>query len=194
MPNYTRNGKILTPITEEEFKKGMDTGHFCQHWHRAFPVLLFYTGVRRWEAARALKEQFQITKTHILFDVGDRQKHSKTTPPLPIPLKAPYVCELQDLIEKTKPGQKIFPSRARGAKEGGKMGYRIILRAFNRYPHYFRLSRITWFFMSHPEIGRPQGFSIAEVKNWTGLTVNALDYYVGLVTLQKMGDALLPGS
>jgi len=50
------------------------------------------------------------------------------------------------------------------------------------YPHYHRLTRITQFFLD--------GHTIAEVKSWTGLTLKALDYYVGLVSIHKMGKSL----
>jgi len=35
--------------------------------------------------------------------------------------------------------------------------------------------------------------SIAEVQNWTGLTLGALNYYVGLVELKRMGETLKSG-
>lgn len=42
-----------------------------------------------------------------------------------------------------------------------------------KYPHYERLNRITSMFRN--------GHSIGEVQNWTGLTLKALDYYMGII-------------
>jgi hypothetical protein len=44
------------------------------------------------------------------------------------------------------------------------------------------LSRITKFFVD--------GYTIAQVRSWTGLSLAALEYYVGIVDTQKMGDSL----
>jgi hypothetical protein len=109
-----------------------------------------------------------------MFDVGQRLKHSKETPKLKIPLSAPYVPELKKTIEDTTKGKRVFPYCP-------KTGYNIVRRAFH-YPHYFRLSRITNFFLD--------GWTIAQVKSWTGLSLTALEYYVGVVDTQKMGDSL----
>ena len=55
-------------------------------------------------------------------------------------------------------------------------------RAGFNYPHFFRLSRITNFF--------DEGWTIAQVHSWTGLSLKALDYYVGLVDVKRMGESL----
>ena len=174
MPWYRREGKIQTPLSEDEFKEGMTHGYFVEDNHRAYTILLYYSAVRNGEATRATRDQFRIMPDKILFDVGQRLKHSKTTPALPIPLSAPYVLELEDLIISTPKGERLFPFTTR-------TGYNIVRRVF-KYPHYFRLSRITWFFL--------QGYNIAQVRSWTGLSLRALDYYVGLVEIEKMGQSL----
>jgi integrase len=181
---YTKEGKILTPITEQDFSEGMNNGKFVEPKHRAYCVLLFYSAVRKMEALRTVKEQFQISRDTIFWDVLKRLKHGMTTPALPLPLDAPFMDELKEAIEDTEQGERVFPYCPR-------TGYNIVSRAF-KYPHLFRLTRITWFFSPHPELGRPGGFSIAEVRNWTGLSLKALDYYVGLVQLKEMGIALTP--
>lgn len=186
MPWYRREGKIETPITELEFKEGMSKGYFVDRRHRGLVVLYYYSAVRKLEGLRVVREQFRIHQDFIYFDVGPRLKHSKQTPSLPIPKNAPYVDELEDAIIATARGEKVFPYSPRTA-------YNIVARVFDKYPHWLRLSRITWFFSPHPEINRPNGFSIAEVRNWTGLTLNALNYYVGLAQLDAMGKALNGG-
>jgi integrase len=185
MPWYRKEGKVLTPLTEAAFKEGMQRDHFVTHRHRALVILYYYSGVRRMEGLRVTREQFQIGQNYIYFEVGQRLKHSKQTSPLPIPKTAPYVNELEDAIIQTQKGKRVFPYSSRTA-------YNIVRRAF-KYPHWFRLSRITWFFSPHPELDRPAGFSIAEVKNWTGLSILALDYYVGLAQLEGMGKAMNGG-
>lgn len=173
MPHYRNFGKIETPITEEQFKEGMDTGHFVNRNHRAYCILLYYTGIRKSEGIKLIRENFVLQHDKLMLDV-ERLKHSKHTPALPIYLDHPFVCELEDVVIATKKGQRVFPYCPRTA-------YNIVRRAF-KYPHYFRLSLITKFFQ--------QGYTIAEVRSWTGLTLKALDYYVGLVAIDKMGKTL----
>ena len=177
MPWYRKQGrgKILEAMTDKDFQKGMTDGHFCSKKHRGFSVLVYYSGVRRLEALRPVKEQFQITETAVFFDVLKRLKHGIETPPLKIPRDAAFVEELVQAIQETKLGKRVFPYSKRTA-------YNIIDRVFNRYPHFFRLSRITNFFA--------EGWTIAQVKSWTGLTLQALNYYVGLVDIAKMGESL----
>lgn len=178
MPWYRREGKIETPITEQEFTEGMNTGYFVERYHRVYVILLYYTACRNGEINKTIRDQFRIMHDKIMFDVGDRLKHSKKTPALPIPLNAPFVNELEDYLITVSKGQRLFPFTKR-------TGYNIVNRVF-KYPHYFRLSRITWFFQ--------QGFSVAEVRSWTGLTLRALDYYVGLTKIEAMGKALNSGA
>ncbi len=181
MPNYKE--KITTPLSDEDFVKGMNDGKFVRKpEHQGLVTLLHYSAVRISEALKAKREQFRLTPNILYFDVGERLKHSLKTPPLPLPLDAPYVNCIVDSMIKVDRGKRIW-------NYCRTTGYYIVNRVF-RYPHYHRLSRITWFFMPHPEIGRPQGFSIAEVRSWTGLSLKALDYYVGLVGLERMGESL----
>lgn len=174
MPDYSRFGKIEQPLTEDEFQEGMDHGHFVEPRHRAYVVLLYYSAVRKREGWRVIREQFRVLKDKIIFDVGERLKHSKKTPALPLPLDAPYMNELKEAIEKTAPGNRVFPFSY-------KTAYNIVRRAF-KYPHLFRLSRITNFFLD--------GWTIPEVRSWTGLSLKALDSYVGLVGVARMGESL----
>jgi integrase len=174
MPNYSREGKIQTPITEDEFIEGMSNGHFCQDKHRAFSVLLYYTGVRKKEALRSVRDDFILREDKLIFDVGPRLKHGKHTPPLTLPLAAPYMNELYECVKDTEEDKRIFPY-------SDKTGYNIVRRVW-KYPHLFRLTRITNFFM--------EGWTIAQVRSWTGLTLKALEFYVGLVDTIHMGESL----
>ncbi|MGA3289817.1 MAG: hypothetical protein ABSD42_06215 [Candidatus Bathyarchaeia archaeon] len=171
---YRKEGKKLNPLTDKDFTDGMEAHYFVKEDHKAFVALLYYSAVRKSEALRATREQFTITKTDLVFSVGKRLKHGIETPPLKIPLKAPYVDSIVSAIKDTEPGMVVFPYSK-------KTGYNIVARCFG-YPHFFRLSRITNFFSD--------GWTIAQVHSWTGLTLKALDYYIGLVDIDKMGKSL----
>ena len=174
MPNYTKQGKILEPLTHAQFLSGMNKGIFHNPRHRSFVTLLYYTGIRRGEALRATPEQFQFTESFVFFDVLKRLKHGRLTPPLPLPTKADYINLIVKDVQSTKRKKRVWSFSARTA-------YNAVSRVFF-YPHHFRLSRITRFFLEKK--------SIAEVQNWTGLTLTSLNYYVGLADLRRMGESL----
>jgi hypothetical protein len=174
LPHYRIEGKIESPLTLDDFKEGMEQGKFVQPEHRAYCILLYYSAVRKTEGLLVEREQFQITRSAIMYDVGERFKHSAKTASLKLPLKTPYMEELRIVVEKTLKGQRVFPYCE-------KTAYNIVRRAF-KYPHLFRLSRITNFFLD--------GWTIAQVRSWTGLSLAALEYYVGLVDISRMGDSL----
>ncbi len=174
---YRKEGKKLNPLTDKDFIDGMEAHYFVKEDHKGFVALLYYSAVRKSEALRATKEQFTITKTDLVFSVGTRLKHGIETYPLKIPLAAPYVDAIVLTIENTKKGGRVFPYSK-------KTGYNIVARCFS-YPHFFRLSRITNFFL--------EGCNIAQVHSWTGLTLKALDSYIGLVDIDKMGKLLVKG-
>lgn len=176
MPWYRRHGKTETPISYEEFLRAMQKAKFAKPEHRAFVALLYYTGVRRGEALRAVREQFWVKDGFLYFDVGRRLKGGKTTPPLNLPLNAPYVADIIKAVAKTKHGEKVFPFT-------GRTAYNIVFRVFGTYPHHLRLTRITDFLM--------KGFNVAQVMSWSGhRTTKGLDSYVGIVDVQKLGKAL----
>jgi len=178
MPWYRNEGKILTPLTDREFSEGMEQGHFVQANHRAYCVLLYYSAVRKTEASRVLREQFQIARENVVFEVGKRLKHGMVTPPLSLPLAADYMPLLKDAVEATPSHQRVFPYSP-------KTCYNIVHRAGFKYPHLARLSRITNFFL--------EGWTIAQVHSWTGLSLSALNYYVGIVDIARMGASLAKG-
>jgi hypothetical protein len=172
---YSIEGKILTPLSDVDFAEGMKNGTFLKPSHAAYCVLLYYSAVRKTEGQRTLRDAFQVFRDKIVFDVGQRLKHSTKTPPIEIPLAAPYADLLKDQIEATLPGYRVFPFCA-------KTAYNVVRRAF-KYPHLFRLSRITNFFVD--------GWTIAQIHSWTGLSVSALNYYIGLVDISKMAKSMV---
>lgn len=165
----------MNPLSDLEFLEGMKTGKFVTRpKHPGLIAALHYSAVRISEALKTKRKQFKLTPNILYYDVGERLKHSHKTPPLPLPVSAPYVGAIIDSYRGLDPEDLVWPYCR-------KTGYNIVNRVFE-YPHYHRLSRITWFFL--------KGFSIAEVKSWTGLSLKALDYYIGIVNIAKMGDKL----
>ncbi len=185
MPNYSREGKIHEAMTEEEFNRGLETGRFNQERHRALGIFLWYTALRISEALAVTREQFKVEGSTLYVDTGIRLKKRKFTrtgkpkhlekpDPLPLPLTAPHMDEVLKAVSETAPGQRVFPyCRA--------TGYNIIRRAW-KYPHLFRLSRITTFLN--------QGYRIPDVKSWTSLTAAAIEHYIGRGDLKGMGESL----
>jgi len=174
MPWYRKHGKIVVTYTEQEFVKAMEEGTFKKPEHKGFATLLHYTGVRKGEALRALKEQFSLQGAFLVFDVKKRLKHGKETPPLKIKKRLPYVLDIWKAVEKAKPSSRVFPY-------SDKTAYNIMDRVL-KYPHYERLNRITTFFKEKR--------NIAEVQNWTGLSLQALDFYLGLVAIEEMAESM----
>jgi len=86
---YRKVGKKTSPLTDKDFIDGMEAHYFVKEDHKGFVALLYYSAVRKSEALRATKEQFEIKGTDIVFSVGKRLKHGIETPPLKIPLAAP---------------------------------------------------------------------------------------------------------
>lgn len=174
LPHYRKYGKVLTPMTDDDFVEGMEHGLFHHRKHKGYIALLYYYAVRKTEGLRAKREQFTITRDKLFFDVGKRLKHGIHTTPLSIRLEVPYVNEIVWAIEHTDPEQRVW-------NYCPKTGYNIVARVF-KYPHFFRLSRITNFFLD--------GYSIMDVHSWTGLSLRALDFYLGLVQTTEMGESL----
>ena len=174
MPNYTRQGKVLIPLSEQQFLEAMKEGKFAKTEHRAFFVLLYYTGVRVSEALRARREQFTIRNNAVYFDVLKRLKHGKHTAPLRIDLEFSHAEELHACIAHAKAKKRVFPYCR-------MTGYSIVRRAIGTYPHHLRLTKITDFFM--------QKYPIPKVQSWTGLSLGALNFYVGMVDIDEMGKA-----
>ena len=120
IPDYRKYGKILTPLTDEEFKEGMRTGKFCSRKHKGYVTLLFYFGVRKTEGLRAKKGQFKVSRDLLYFDVGKRLKHGMLTPALNVRLDAPFVGEIAWAVEETEEGERVWPY-------SDKTGYNIVI-------------------------------------------------------------------
>jgi len=174
MPNYTRHGKIETPTSDRKIFKVLTEKKLSLGTERtAFLAILFYLGIRVTEALKLRKESFTVEEGKLFVDIGERLKHSKRTPPLSVKLGRPFVEDIIKTVDKTKPKQRVW-------KFSRVTAWKIAKNTFDSYPHYFRLNRITDLFH--------KGYKITEVKSWTGLTLRALNYYVGIVDTQRIGD------
>jgi hypothetical protein len=173
----------------------MIAADFANVAYAAYCVFLYYTGVRRREALRVSAIQFSRDGDALYCDVGKRLKHGPVLAPLKLPADAWHMDKLLQAVEQAKSAGKYVFVWWKGNRETvekpvfpfcPRTAYTVACRVF-AYCHHARLSRITSFFSPHPELGRPQGYSIAEVQNWTGLTLKALNYYIGLAQTGEMG-------
>jgi hypothetical protein len=162
-------------MTPEDWYDHMDRGRFVKPNHQAYCAILYYFAVRGGEAVKATKEQFAIGDTDFYYDVGKRLKHSERTATLSISKDRPYVDAIVKAVHATREGQRVFPFTTR-------TGRNIVYRVFPTYPHFFRLNRITQMFND--------GWTVTEVRSWTGLTLNALNYYVGLAAIREKGRTI----
>lgn len=181
MPNYTIEGKRLTPISKFKFNDMMQRGKFITvPQHKALLAILYYFGFRISEALSLKTNNFTL-EDNLLYVTVQRLKHSRNTEALSVPIDRPYVNEILETLEATPNNKRLFPySRV--------TGWRIVRRALNVYPHFLRLNRITHLFMPSP--AKPSGYSITEVRSFTGLTVNSLNAYVGRVSVKEIGTDL----
>ena len=170
MPNYSKQGKIMIPLTQEQFIKGMEEGKFAREKHRGLAALLYYTGIRISEGLRAKKEQFVLQKDAVYFDVGKRLKHGMVTAPLKILLSKPFASLIWESVEATKSKKRVFPFCR-------STGYNVVARVWF-YPHHLRLTRFT-------DLAK---YGTAKLKSWSGLTLTALDYYMGVVDIDEMAE------
>jgi len=208
------HGKIQRPITDAEFQTALETGDFKREKHKAYAVLLFYTGVRRGEGTRTLKEQFTITKSKIIWEVGPRFKKAKYLKTCPAcqnrnSTKANFckncaadLSQVTASLERTKtvttgplelPLSAPFMMLLKKAIEDTPKGEKV-------FPYS---PRTTWNIMHraglfYPHLSRltrittfyQKGFKNPDLKGWTGLSLAALDYYAGLAETSKMGKSL----
>lgn len=171
MPNYTLQGKLLQPITPEEFEAAI-AYEKKRPYMQAYFVLLYYTGVRVSEALRAAKEAFNFDRVNLYWEVGKRLKRGRKTQPLPLALNQPHMDILYKRVIYTRKGQRVFPFDRTTA-------WRHCRKAGLGYNHHARLSAITFYLK--------MGYSIAHIVNWFGISVQTVNEYIGLLDLQEMG-------
>jgi integrase len=101
-------GKQKTITSVEEFKQKLEAQKISPE-QRALLVLLWHCGVRKSEAYERVKEDVEMTDTHVIVDFHQRKKHGEAVPPLKIPRKfygveeylIPYLCKPKRARPKT---------------------------------------------------------------------------------------------
>lgn len=162
MPRYKK--KITRLMDYEEFKIGIDGLPIIE---QAFLSVLFFCGCRVSEAIVLTSDDLDC-RPDTIFVQFFRLKGSKQTDPQEIP----RVDALEWLCEQEG---NLFPFSRDTAR-------RKVKKAFpNLYPHYFRMNRITNIL---------DRFGVAVVRNIFGLSLNAIEDYVGKVDIKRVGKAL----
>lgn len=95
-------------MSVEEFKEKLEAANIKPE-QKVFLVLLWRSGVRKSEAYERVREDIEITETHVIVDFHQRKKHGETVPPLKILRKfygveeylIPYLCKPKRAKPKT---------------------------------------------------------------------------------------------
>jgi integrase len=172
MPEYKEQRfKLMTP---QQFQEGLFKIQDNTLHARAYLILLYYTGARCSELLTL--EGKDLTVSDKFYVRITRSKGSRQTRyPLEIRTTIPQGNYLVLLKQQTQDDERFFTFSRTTA-------YRLCYKAFNVYPHFFRMNRITQLFN--------QGFSIAQVQNFTGLSLNAIDHYIGSADISQIGDRI----
>lgn len=162
--------KITRLMTYAEFRKGLARCRTLDE--QAFLSVLFFYGCRISEAL-ALTPLDIAKEGETLYIAFKRLKGSHQTDPV----ERPATAELDGIFStrgySTDHG-RLFPfSRM--------TGYRIVKRAFPKYyPHFFRMNSIS--------TTLEMGGSILDIKSDYGLSLGAIDHYIGQGSQRKVGQ------
>lgn len=142
---------------------------------RAYNILLYYLGCRCTEGRNLTFENVGYDPDHqcVLIQIY-RLKGSKQTPPNPLYLDSPLVPELKEYLLQER-GGKVFPFCRATA-------YNIVKNNMGWYPHYYRMNRFSQF----AEAGK----GVNEIRNWFGVKLSTIDYYLVDRQLKDMGKGL----
>lgn len=209
------DGKVERPTTDAEFDKGIVSGDFKKERHKAYAVLLWYSGVRKREALKVTRDQFsRLPDGDILFDVGERFKKTKwrkTCPKCLDPWNSPKasfckccgadIKEVQPIKIKSKTLRTpplTLPVRAphmillQDAIENTPRGKPL----FPYHPNTaYNIIHRVWKYPHLMRLSRIswfllQGWTPLQIKGWTGLSIGSVDYYAGLTDTMKMGKSM----
>jgi integrase len=175
MPNYKLTGKRESLTDDVTFFEKVKSKELTLGKEKtAFLCLLYYLGCRVSEGLALRGKDFRVDDKRLYVNIK-RLKHSKQVPANHIRIDRPYIKDIISLINRTNPRSRLWPfSRITAWRFISKNGF--------IYPHYWRLNRLSQFLH--------KGYTIDQVKSWCGLTLKALDSYVGLVSTRKMGDSI----
>jgi len=167
MPRYNQKRNYLLSATD--FDELLEK---IEPQYKALVVLLYYTGIRISEALALTPGDFTETE-EILYVNVHRLKGSKQTYDLELPLTLRHLPFLLNTLAQTTQTMPLFNMT--------RQAVHYELHRVGLYPHFFRLNRITQILRKH---------SITDAQNWTGLTLQALNSYMGKVTNERIGKDL----
>jgi hypothetical protein len=187
-------GKQKAIITVENFREKLEISQLKLE-HKAFLVLLWHSGARKSEVYERVKDDIEMTDTHVIVDFQQRKKHGDTVPPLKIPRRfygveeylLPYILKPKKTRQKTlytyetSEGKLIIhSSRVEGKwlfpHVSSTTAWRVCKRVLGQefYPHYLRLRKLSKIGMD-----RKSG-SLTHLKAVSGIkTLRALEAYLG---------------
>ena len=176
-----KHGKQHETLDIEVLKTIIETGHFCKESHRAFLILLYYTGMRKSEALRLMRMDFTLDKYGERIHVKHYPlKHGIQHTGFYLPYGLPFVNILREWLVKLKPAHKVFPFSTVTA-------WHIVKRVLPKhYPHYFRLNRCV-------KLLNKRELALDDVRTWFGWTsVKTIDNYLGYSTrtVEKVSEQL----
>lgn len=167
MGNY--KNKRYQPCTSEEFTKFLPACRTAQE--RAYMTTLYYWALRCSEARMLEAQHFTWDDRYVALRLRVRLKGTHAPKPIPLRRDRPGMSDLWDLTRATPEGL-LFPFSRMTA-------WRIIHRAINLYPHFFKMSRVTQLL---------QRYGIVGAQRFTGLPLRTLLYYVGEVNDRQMAE------
>ena len=165
MPHY-KEGKQTRPIEFEFMKEVLASNRFKRSSHRSYLAFLYLTGVRRSEALDRVKEDF--TKKDTLLTIHIPAKKHGVREILQLSLEMPFMDLIQDQVDKTRPGRKVW-------NFSGRTALRIIKEAMGSqyYPHFLRLNRSVHFLDDATT-------TFPEMQSWFGWkSGKTIDSYMG---------------
>lgn len=146
-------GKQKKTLEPEAFAELMLKGHFAKISHRAFLVLLYYTGCRVSEILKLTIEDFEITNKEVHVNILASKKGVER-PTFTLALSLPEMDWVYAVLKKTKKGSRPFPFSRQTA-------HNIVKRVLpHHYPHFFRLNRVVSFLN--------QGYPQNKIRIWFG--------------------------
>ena len=176
MPKY-KFGKQKRELSKEEFWRFVEKGNFVKRRHKAFFVLIYYTGARKAELLELTKDKFQIDPEFLRVDVKAKKQGIERAA-FKLRRDLPYVELIVKAVEKTRGNKRVFPFDQTTA-------WRIVKRVSPKhYPHFFRLNRCVKF-LNNPEI------TLNEIRQWFAWkSLKSVESYLGYSrgTIEKLSS------
>lgn len=125
---------------------------------KAYVAFVYWTGTRKLEPSKIMKEDMKITKEFIIVNVP-AFKYGERAGALTIPISNEGMEYVIMRYNKTRPGKQVFQVSKAGS-------YRIIKRALGVCPHWLRYNFITMVQQYLP--GQPADVD-TKIMAWTGI-------------------------